>query len=108
MVFSSHIFIYYFLPILLLVYYNLPCRTRNLFLTVMSYAFYGWWNPYFMILMLATTAVNFIAGSVLAAPRSSPRRRKAALVVSVSVSLGLLGFFKYFMFFPESVNLLLT
>ncbi len=107
MVFSSHIFIYYFLPLLLLVYYNLPHRSRNLFLTAMSYAFYGWWNPWFMILMVTTTATNFLAGIVIAAPASGPRRRKIALVVSVSVSLGLLGFFKYSMFFTESLNLLL-
>jgi alginate O-acetyltransferase complex protein AlgI len=62
MVFTSHIFVYYFLPLLLLVYYNLPHRWRNGFLTAMSYAFYGWWNPWFTTLMAATTLVNYWCG----------------------------------------------
>jgi alginate O-acetyltransferase complex protein AlgI len=107
MVFTSHIFIYYFLPLLLLVYYNLPYRGRNFFLAVMSYVFYGWWNPWFMLLMMVTTLINFQAGRVIASPASSPRRRRVALVASVAVSLTLLGFFKYAVFMTESVNWLL-
>ncbi len=108
MVFTSHIFIYYFLPLLLLVYYNLPYRGRNLFLTLMSYAFYGWWNPYFMLLMLFSTLVNYLCGKVISAPGATRRRRKTALVVSIVVNLGLLGFFKYFMFSVSSINGLLA
>ena len=107
MVFTSHIFIYYYLPLLLVCYYNLPHRWRNAFLTFMSYVFYGWWNPYFMGLMAVSTITNFAAGAVIAAPRSSPGRRKAALIAAVGVSLALLGFYKYFMFGTESLNLLL-
>ena len=54
MVFSSHLFIYYFLPILLLTYYALyraPQRWRNLNLVLLGYAFYGWANPKFIFLM---------------------------------------------------------
>jgi alginate O-acetyltransferase complex protein AlgI len=107
MVFTSHIFIYYFLPLLLLVYYNLPYRGRNLFLTVMSYLFYGWWNPWFMALMMVITMVNFQAGHIIAHRASSGRRRQMALVASVTASLSLLGFFKYAIFLTESVNQLL-
>ncbi len=108
MVFTSHIFVYYFLPLLLLVYYNLPHRWRNLFLTVMSYAFYGWWNPSFMTLMFFSTAVNYLCGKVISRPRATASRRKAALVFSIVVNLGLLAFFKYFMFFSSSVSSLLA
>ena len=108
MVFTSHIFVYYFLPLLLLVYYNLPYRWRNAFLTVMSYAFYGWWNPAFMTLMLFSTAVNYICGKVISAPGATAARRKTALVASVIINLGLLGFFKYFMFFAGTANALLA
>ncbi len=108
MVFTSHIFVYYFLPLLLLVYFNLPYRARNLFLTVTSYLFYGWWNPSFMALMLAATLVNFAAGHVIGMPRSTPRRRRVALIIAVAVNLTLLGFFKYFMFFTNSLNMLLA
>ena len=108
MVFTSHIFVYYFLPLLLLVYYNLPYRWRNILLTLMSYAFYGWWNPSFMTLMFLSTAVNYLCGKVISRPGATMTRRKTALVVSIVVNLGLLGFFKYFMFFAGTVNGLLA
>lgn len=107
MVFTSHIFIFYFLPLALLIYYALPSRARNLFLTVASYLFYGWWKPWFVTLMMASTVVDFIAGRVISAETSSPRRRKAALLVSICVNLGLLGVFKYAMFAQTNVNALL-
>ncbi len=108
MVFTSHIFVYYFLPLLVLVYYNLPYRSRNPFLTVMSYLFYGWWNPYFMLLMLLSTVINFQCGKVICSPHSTPRMRKSTLIVAIVVNLGLLGFFKYFMFATGSLNALLA
>ena len=108
MVFSSHIFVFYFLPLVLVVYYNLPYRWRNTFLTVVSYGFYGWWQPWFILLMLFTTLVNYEAGKVLARPGASRVRRRAALTLSCAVSLGLLGFFKYYMFSAESLNTLLS
>ncbi len=108
MVFTSHIFVYYFLPLLLLVYYNLPHRWRNAFLTAMSYVFYGWWNPWFTTLMLATTVVNYWCGRMIAARDAGPAQRRTALAASVIVSLGALGFFKYFMFFTDGVNRLLV
>ena len=55
MVFSSHVFIFYFLPLALGVYYLLPHRGRNLSLTLLSYVFYGWANPLFVVLMFASS-----------------------------------------------------
>jgi alginate O-acetyltransferase complex protein AlgI len=108
MVFTSHIFVYYYLPLLLVVYYNLPFRWRNAFLTVMSYVFYGWWNPWFTILMLSTTLVNYGCGKMIAARDARAAQRRAALAASVIFSLGALGFFKYSMFFTDGVNRLLA
>lgn len=108
MVFSSHIFLFYFLPLVLLVYHNLPYRWRNLCLAVLSYVFYGWWQPWFIALMLFTTLVNYAAGRVISSPRSGRGRRTAALVVACCGSLGVLGFFKYALFAADSVNRLLA
>ena len=58
MVFSSHFFIYYFLPLALVVYYLSPRRLRHLGLTLLSYLFYGWANPAFVVLMLASTTID--------------------------------------------------
>jgi alginate O-acetyltransferase complex protein AlgI len=60
MVFTSQAFVFYFLPGVLLAYY-LSGR-RNLALVGASYAFYGWWNPWFVLLMLFATVVNYAAG----------------------------------------------
>ena len=60
MVFTSYLFVIYFLPLVLTGYYALPARStvRNAWLLVMSYIFYGWWNPWFVLLMLFVTVVN--------------------------------------------------
>jgi alginate O-acetyltransferase complex protein AlgI len=107
MVFSSHLFVYYFLPLALLGYYALPRRARQLWLTLASYAFYGWANPAFVGLMLLSTAIDFVCGRQLgAAPPSAARRRRAWLAVSLVGNLALLGFFKYFNFALDSARTL--
>lgn len=103
MVFASHVFIFYFLPLFLLVYYLLP-RGRNLFILLASYVFYGWWEPWFVLLMLAATVVNYICGLAIAANLHRRRWASAALAVSVIASLGLLAFFKYGVFAQENIN----
>ena len=105
MVFSSHLFIYYFLPAVLLVYYLAPQRGRHLWLTLASYAFYGWANPAFMALMLWSTVVDYVAGRRLGAlPEEEGRARRAWVTVSIVSNLSLLGFFKYFNFAVDSYN----
>ena len=119
MVFSSHLFVHYFLPTALIVYFALPRRGKNLGLTALSYAFYGWSNPRYVFLMMASTAVDYACGAYIArrAPRGSDGRRealpegtprsrhqRAALTVSIVCNLALLGFFKYFHFALDSYN----
>jgi len=123
MVFSSHLFLFYFLPVALLVYYALPRWAKHVALTLLSYVFYGWANPLFFVLMLASTVVDYVCGLAMtgqfrrgawAQPlpmleERGPRTRgqKAALVISICSNLSLLGFFKYFNFGVESYNVLL-
>ncbi len=66
MVFSSHLFVFYFLPLALALYYLLPRRGKHLGLTLSSYLFYGWANPAFMGLMLASTVVDYFCGLTIA------------------------------------------
>lgn len=107
MVFTSHVFVFYFLPLVLLLYYVVPGR-GNLLLLVASYAFYGWTQPYFIVLMLAATVINYLCGGIIARAGDNRARAKAALVAAVVASLGLLGFFKYGMFVEENINRLIT
>lgn len=121
MVFSSHLFIFYFLPLALAIYWLAPRVAKNLMLTLLSYLFYGWANPLFVILMFGSTLIDYYAGLAQAhdgfrgwgeplcaldknAPRTSTQRW--ALIVSVASNLSLLGFFKYFNFAVENYNVI--
>jgi alginate O-acetyltransferase complex protein AlgI len=106
LVFTSHIFLFYFLPLVLAVYYALP-RYRNSFLTLASYVFYGWWEPWFIVLMMFSTVLDYVCGGVIGTPGASQRRRKMALIVAICGDLGLLAFFKYYTFTAENMNRLL-
>ncbi len=123
MVFSSHIFIFYFLPFALALYYAAPRSMRMPVLTLTSYAFYGWTNPWFILLILWSTLVDFCCGNLIyghwrligpveysedGEPRASAAQRKVFLVVSLVSNLGMLCFFKYFMFAEENLNRLLV
>ncbi|MGQ0734630.1 MAG: MBOAT family O-acyltransferase [Acidobacteriota bacterium] len=101
MVFSSYLFLFYFLPLALALYYAVPRRAQHLILTALSYLFYGWANPLFVPLLLASTVVDYVCGLIIAA---RPPRARAALAVSIVTNLGLLGFFKYFNFGVENLN----
>ena len=65
MVFSSHLFLFYFLPTALLLYYGMPRRGKHLVLTLLSYLFYGWVNPLFVVLMLTSTLIDYVCGLVI-------------------------------------------
>jgi len=108
MVFTSHIFLFYFLPLFLTVYFVMPRAWRNLWITVASYVFYGWWEPWFVCLMMFTTVMDFIWGKVITRPEATPAQRKLAVVACVLTNLSFLGFFKYYMFAAGTLNQLLT
>ncbi len=105
MVFSSHIFLFFFLPIALLLYYSVPRRGKNVILTLLSYLFYGWSNPLFTLLMFFSTVVDYFCGFIIgSATERSKLQCKFALAVSLFANLGLLAFFKYTGFAIESYN----
>lgn len=108
MVFTTHIFVFYFLPLFLLVYFNLPDRWRNLWITLASYIFYGWWEPWFVCLMMLTTVLDFFWGKFITRPGATRAQQKMAVVACVVTNLSLLGFFKYYMFAAETLNDLLA
>src|SRR5687768_18500884 len=107
MVFSSYLFLFYFLPLVLLFYYAGPRKARLLILTVFSYVFYGWANPLFLVLLLVSTAIDYLAGLAMAADQRSGGRTstsRLALIASVCSNLSLLGFFKYYNFGAQNVD----
>lgn len=102
MVFSSHLFLFLFLPVALLLYYLVPRRGKHLVLTLVSYLFYGWANPFFVVLMLFSTTIDYLCGLVMLnnmpGTHKTDRRRKISVTVSIITNLALLGYFKYFNF----------
>ncbi len=110
MVFSSHLFLFYFLPLSLGLYYLMPMRGRNTLLTLLSYLFYSWSNPLFTLLMFFSTLVDYVCGRIIgtSSPARNQRKRKIALLISIATNLGLLGIFKYSHFALENYNILLA
>lgn len=109
MVFSSLLFLFRFLPVVLLIYYVVPHRWRNLVLFLSSLIFYAWGEPVYIILMMVSVLVSYTGGILIERFRQegNNRKAKAAMAVCVAVSLALLAFFKYADFAVKTVNSLL-
>ena len=102
MLFSSITFIFIFLPTVLAVYYILPMRAKNLWLLAASLFFYFYGEPKYLILMLAVIASSYVFG--LITERAKGKARRAALSMSIIISLSFLIFFKYTDFFILTAN----
>lgn len=77
---------------------------RNNWITISSYIFYGWLEPWFVILMLLSTTWDYLCGKVISKPGQVQWKRKAALITAIVADVALLVFFKYYMFTMENVN----
>lgn len=106
MVFSSLLFLFRFLPAVLVVYYLAPRSLRNLALLLFSLLFYAWGEPVYIILMLVSILVSYTGGIMVDRMKQKNREKgaKFALVASSVVSLSLLGFFKYADFAIDTAN----
>jgi alginate O-acetyltransferase complex protein AlgI len=122
MVFSSQIFLFYFLPLVLGCYYLLPFKARTALIAVASYVFYGWANPLWAVIMFFGSSVDYLCGLALLrlsrVPDDGPlppllgpdvvrtRAMKWVLALSIVTNLGLLAVFKYTGFVAENLNAL--
>jgi alginate O-acetyltransferase complex protein AlgI len=95
-----------FLPLMFVVYWYLCARRwrlQNVVLLAGSLVFYGWWDPRFLGLMLFSAVLDFTVGNLIHRAQSAVVRR-GLLGVSIGVNFGILGVFKYYNFFAESLN----
>jgi len=134
MVFSSQVFLFFFLPVTLCLYYAIPWRGKHLVLTLLSYFFYSWANPLFVVLLFTSTLVDYVCAlriansgpiwlahlirrddlvaqwshPIRAITPETPRNRtqRWACVISICTNLSLLGFFKYFNFALDNLSAL--
>jgi alginate O-acetyltransferase complex protein AlgI len=104
MLFSSPIFLFLFLPVVLSVYAVLPSvKAKNFWLLLMSLLFYAWGESGFIFLLLASTLANYILGLWLA-KKEFPVSRRFIVVIGIFVNIGLLAFFKYANLFVSLLN----
>ncbi|MBQ9166558.1 MAG: MBOAT family protein [Oscillospiraceae bacterium] len=101
MLFSSLPFLYYFLPAVLIVYFVLPDKLKNLALLLVSLFFYGWGEPAYLPLMLLAILQGYVFGLLIERYR---KWDKLFLTLSAMVSVGILGYFKYADFFIYNFN----
>src|SRR6266404_1383252 len=101
MLFDTPIF-FAFLAAVTLCYWCLTFRNQNKFLLVASYFFYGWWDWRFLCLMIASTLIDYFI-AIKIADTEDRRVRRALLTLSLIVNFSILGFFKYFNFFADSL-----
>lgn len=100
MIFNSYSFLL-FAIVFFSIFYFLSKRLKIIFLLIASYLFYGWWNPYFLGLILLSTVIDFNVAKNIELS-TDEKTRKKLLLLSVIANLGILGFFKYFNFFIDS------
>ena len=103
MLFSSIPFLYCFLPAVVLVYFLVPRNLKNAVLLLFSLLFYGWGEPKYVFLMIATIGIFYGCGLAIGKAESA-KWKKTWLVTSVAVGLGLLAVFKYADFFIENFH----
>ncbi len=106
MVFSSLLFLFRFLPIVMILYFILPRKFRNALLFISSLIFYAWGEPVYVTLMIFSTIVDYTHGMLVDRFKNQGRMRAARWVVASSmiINLALLGFFKYSDFLISNVN----
>lgn len=110
MIFNSATFLIFFIVFFLIYWFinnKLNIRFRNVFIILASYFFYGYWDWRFLGLIILSSIIDFTIG-ILLNKETKESRRKALLITSVVINLGILGFFKYFDFFIDSLNQLLN
>lgn len=105
MVFSSMLFLWCFLPIILVLYFISSKRFKNIILLVGSLIFYAWGEPKYILLMLFSIVINYMVGLLIDRFQD---KKKFILVIGILINLGMLGYFKYFNFGIDIINRVFT
>ena len=101
MVFSSITFLYYFLPILLIIYLLVPKKIKNITLLIFSLLFYFYGEPKYIIILLLSCVINYFIGLLI---EKNPKKSKFILILGLMYNIGQLLFFKYTDFFILNIN----
>lgn len=107
MLFSSNVFLFAYLPCVLLVYYLVPRWLRNPFLLLVSLLFYGWGEPVHLFLMVGAIALNYLGGAWIHGRRNKGKDARWVLAAAIAANLLLLGYFKYAGFLVRTLRSLI-
>ena len=110
MVFSSVVFLFYFLPAVLILYFTVGrfnIWIRNIILLIASFVFYAWGEPVNVILFAFSCLMNYVFGLLVGAFKKNKKAKKAALILAVIMNIGILFIFKYLNFTIGNVNMIL-
>jgi len=107
MVFSSILFIFIYLPVVLAVYYIVPLKWRNPWLFLANLVFYGWGEPVYIALMMFSIIINYISGLLIFKNRDvNKAKSKRLLVINIIINLTMLSFFKYSDLFVRTLDII--
>ncbi|MCR5108093.1 MAG: MBOAT family protein [Lachnospiraceae bacterium] len=106
MIFSSLLFLFWFIPIFFTVYYLVPQRYKNPVLFIFSVIFYGFGEPKYLLLIFLSITVNYFAGILMDKTSENKALRTTVFVLCIVFDIGMLMFFKYINFFIENINAL--
>ncbi|MCI8602655.1 MAG: MBOAT family protein [Ruminiclostridium sp.] len=106
MVFSSLTFMFVFLPIVLILYYIVPKKFKNLFVLISGLIFYAWGEPVYVLIMIVSTLIDYTAGLLIYRFDKSKTIKRICLIVSLLMNLGLLGVFKYSGFIMQNIDII--
>lgn len=107
MVFSSITFLFYFLPIVLIIYYLIPNKYKNIVLLISSFIFYFYGEPKNIYIMILSILATYIFG-ILIDKYKKTKYSKIFLILSIFINIGLLIYFKYADFIIKNINLWLS
>ncbi|MGN0904356.1 MAG: MBOAT family protein, partial [Alphaproteobacteria bacterium] len=108
MIFSSFLFLWCFLPPLLILYFSVKSPVyRNVLLLIASLIFYAWGEPYYVFLMMASVTANYFLGQWVGGA-STPKMKKTAVLIGTLINLLILAHFKYTDFLIDNLNILLS
>ena len=104
MVFSSIVFLYIFLPIMLLLYFIVPSKFKNAIMILASLVFFAWGEIRYIFIMLVLAVMDFICGKQITKYQDNKKKKILFLMINVVVNLGILFFFKYADFIITNIN----
>ena len=106
MVFSSIVFLYIFLPVMLILYFIVPSKFKNAVMIIASLIFFAWGEIGYILIMLLLAVMDFYCGNKISLYENDKSKRKKYLIINVSVNLLILFFFKYADFIITNINLI--